>query len=213
MSGGFTTAQDGALATVVLADQLGGFITPEKEDFLATQYELTTGIVLRRSTEEIVDGMKPEEQRRREAKYQARYATFRAERPAVPKRELVMDPAMARKTLDQMERSFRVAVKPRTKIDRERAEHDYSFMNNLRSLLGQQPHDYATTPLPDPGQLLASDYHRFQQNVEPEARIQIVRGLTNLALVRAIAANDPSERVRVVAEDRFGALQVFGRSL
>lgn len=204
---------DGAMASDVLKDELGGFCTPDKLDFLATQYEMNTGLILRRDNE-----MPPADPNRltpaevkSEKAYQERYVEFRKIHPAPVVRKLSMNPESARRTLDNFERKFKAATPPKTKEEKEKAFADYEYMNGCRAILGMPPHNYVTDALPDEKEVLHEEFNRFQKHSEPAQRLALVKTLTNGNLVRLIALHDTNDRVKNAAEERLGALQILGK--
>lgn len=189
---GIVTTQD------VLSDQLGHFASREKEEFLATQHELTTGQILQRSWES-------------EGEYRARAKKFRKENGVAPaKPGLTMDPIRARRELERMERSHRKTPIPTEKDRLAKRREDWRYMNELRAVISAEPFDYEKTPLPDPAAETAKRYNQFASHKDPDQRKSLCAVSPDLEVIKLVMQHDADDRVRAAAETRYGQLLAGG---
>lgn len=194
----------GAFVTQVYANEIGGFCTPAKEKLLAAQHAKKTGVLLRYSWEiEGIDGGVRQ--------WEKRLDTFLRANPHGPRRRLSMTKEQARKALVRMERTYAHREFPKREDQRKPAREDFRYMNDLRSVLGLDEHDYEESGVPQASQEAQKVFEELQEIVEPDARIAAVRVLNNPDVLRLLILGDPYAAVRELAERRYGEFMVVRR--
>lgn len=195
----FVRGEAGTTVAAALGAKVGNFSSPETIEFLATQHELTTGQVLRRADET------DEQYERRRAEFDITHAG------QYVKPTLVMDPPTARRELARLERHYRTHPLSKRKGDIAKAREDWTYMNQCRRILAMPAFDYETQEVPTIGPELHEKFQKFSKVPDVDSRIAACSNIEDIDVARLVAIHDPSDKVRVAAENRHGQLIMANR--